>query len=121
MAPVRFDSLVFAEDGRESHDDGGEGRLDVLVGVGDELLDARQDAGHDHLLLVVSGQVLAELCSEITHITSLAATTHQVLTNTLHPQLTLPSHQHLSCQRTGSGRTLQGNMAATTQQAPDIS
>ena len=55
-----LDGVFLAEDGREAHDDGSEGRLDVLIGVVDQLLDARQAVVHDQTLAVRRVQRLTE-------------------------------------------------------------
>ena len=55
-----IDGVDLAEDGREAHDDGSEGRLDVLVGVVHQLLDARQAVVHDETLAVRRVQRLTE-------------------------------------------------------------
>ena len=56
-----LDGVFLAEDGREAHDDGSEGRLDVLIGVVDQLLDARQTVVHDQTFPVGRVQRLAKL------------------------------------------------------------
>ena len=56
-----LNGVVLAEDGRETHDDTGQGGLDVLVPVSDQLLDAGQQLSHDHLLLHALVQVQAEV------------------------------------------------------------
>ncbi len=56
-----LDGVRLANDRGEAHDDGGEGRLDVLVRIGDQVLHAGQQLGHDQALAAVSGQGLAEI------------------------------------------------------------
>ena len=56
----RGNSLVLANEGGEPHDDGGKGGLDVLVGVGNQLLDAGQELGQDGVHTIVLAQSLAE-------------------------------------------------------------
>ena len=58
---------VFANKGRESHDYGGQGRLDVLVGVVDQLLNAGEELRHDGVRPVVLTQGLAECCHNTQH------------------------------------------------------
>ena len=48
-----LDGVVFAQDWREAHDDGGQCRLDMLVGVGHQLLGGRRKTG-------ATGSVAAE-------------------------------------------------------------
>lgn len=54
-------SLDLAEYGTQAHNDTGEGGLDVLIRIGDELLDKRQYVGHDDGLLVERIEILAEV------------------------------------------------------------
>ena len=56
-----FDGVLFAEDGRQSHDDGSQGWLDVLIGVVDQLLDAGQTVIHDQPLPIGRIQRLTKL------------------------------------------------------------
>ena len=37
-----LNGVVFAQDGREAHDDRGQGRFDMLVGIGHQLLGGRR-------------------------------------------------------------------------------
>ena len=56
-----FDGVLFAEDGRQSHDDGRQSWLDVLIGVVDQLLDAGQTVIHDQPLPIGRIQRLTKL------------------------------------------------------------
>lgn len=53
--------LVLSEDRGESHYNGGQCRLDVLIGIGDQVLHTGQDVGHDDTLSHIRGQVLTEI------------------------------------------------------------
>ena len=53
--------LVFADDGRETHDDGGQCTLHVLVGVVGEQGHTRHDGGQDGVCPVVLTKILREL------------------------------------------------------------
>ena len=46
-----IDCVGLPQDWRETHDNAGQSALDMLVGVGDQLLDARQEMCHDDCFL----------------------------------------------------------------------
>ena len=81
--PTIIDDIIYlSKDGGEAHDDAGQGRLDVLICVSDELLDAREKLRHDHLLLHPLVQVQTEVlhlvssCSPDLRLTILHRVTH---------------------------------------------
>ena len=51
LAVANLSILVLSEDRRQSHDDRSQGRLHVLVGIHDKILDTWKDVGHDDGLL----------------------------------------------------------------------
>lgn len=52
---------MFAENWGQAHNDAGESSFDMLVRIGDELLDVRQDAGHDQTLAISRVEGLTEI------------------------------------------------------------
>ena len=56
-----LDGVFFAEDRGKAHDDGCKSRLDVLIGVVDELFDAGKHLVHDQTLPICRIQGLTEL------------------------------------------------------------
>lgn len=56
-----LDGVLTAEYWTQAHDNRGKSGLDMLVGVRYELLDVRQNRGHDDLFLTGFVQVCAEI------------------------------------------------------------
>ena len=54
--------LLLSYDGRQSHNDGGQSALNVLVSIVGQSLDARHDLCEDGINTIVLPEALTELC-----------------------------------------------------------